>query len=872
MAELSPMMTQYMEVKKKHPDTVLFYRLGDFYEMFFDDALLASKELELTLTGRDCGLPERAPMCGVPFHSCENYIARLVEKGHKVAICEQMEDPALCKGLVKREVIRIVTPGTLIENTLLEEGRNNFIASFYLSGNTVGLSFADCSTGEINVGEFTASDVSEAITAELSSLSPAEVLLTEEFKKMPEVISCLADKLNAACEFINGTPDKTLVLRHFKVENFEALSAENYPVGQNALANLLSYLYATQMSGLENLRELRLYNNAGFMRLDYSTRRNLELCETMRTRERRGSLLGVVDKTRTAMGKRLLRSWLEQPLIDAVAIGKRQNAVAELVNETALRTAVRTSLDGMLDIERLMTRVVYGSANARDMVALRDIIGRLPSIKETLSSCRTQMLCSLNESILPLNEIYDLLCASIADDPPVTVREGNLIRAGYNAELDELREIVTNGKGVITRMEEEEKERTGIKNLRIGYNRVFGYYLEISNSNLDKIPEGYIRKQTLTNGERFINDRLKEWESRILGAQERIAALEYELFNNTRQFVADRLASVQTTAGAVAAVDVLASLAEVAVKNRYCMPEIALDSVIDIRGGRHPVVEDLHREEPFVPNDTLLNGTDDRTMIITGPNMAGKSTYMRQVAVIVLMAQVGMFVPATSAHIGVVDSIFTRVGASDDLSAGDSTFMVEMKEVAHILKNATGKSLVIFDEIGRGTSTFDGMSIARAAMEYMNDKICGKALFATHYHELTELENQLSGIRNYNISVRKKGDEVIFLRKLLCGSADQSLGIEIAKLAGCPPKMVSRAKEILAALEESEIASVQVSSRFAKAVEPEEEPDLMLVYDEEPVADAKAEIIEELKTLAAETLSPIEAMNILYRLSQKAKE
>ena len=872
MAEESPLMLQYKQIKNQHPDTILFYRVGDFYEMFDDDAILASRELELTLTGKECGRKERAPMCGVPFHRCETYIARLVERGHKVAICEQMEDPALCKGLVRREVIRIVTPGTLIENSLLEEGRNNYIVSLFLMGNTLGIAFADCSTGEIDAGEFTASNASDAAVSELTRLSPAEVLLTEEFKKLPEVVSCIADKIYAACEFIGGTPDRSRVLRHFGVENFEALTLEGRDAAQSALANLLDYLYATQMSGLENLRALRIYNNAGFMRLDYSTRRNLELCETMRTRERKGSLLGVLDKTRTAMGKRLLRSFLEQPLIAPVAIGKRQNAVAELVDKTALRASLRESLDGMLDIERLMTRVVYGSANARDLVALRDILRRLPQIKQTLSTCQTNLLCTLNESIRELPEIYDLLCRSVDDDPPVSIREGKMIRAGYNAELDELRDIVKNGKGVITRIEDEEKERTGIKGLKVGYNRVFGYYIEVSRLYADKVPEDYVRKQTLTNGERYITDRLKEWESRILGAQERVTTLEFELFSEVRRFVADRLAAVQETAGGIATVDVLCSLAETAVRNRYCMPEITLDSVIDIKAGRHPVVEDLHRDEPFVPNDTLLNGGDDRTMIITGPNMAGKSTYMRQVAVIVLLAQIGSFVPAASARIGIVDSIFTRVGASDDLSAGDSTFMVEMKEVAYILSNATSKSLVIFDEIGRGTSTFDGMSIARAAIEYMNDKIRGKALFATHYHELTELESQLSGIRNYNISVRKKGDDVIFLRKLLRGGADQSLGIEIAKLAGCPNKMVSRAKEILAVLQESEIASVAVNSRFAKSDEPEDEPDLMLVYDEPTGSQKAEELLEQLKAVNVETLSPIEAMNVLYKLCRKAQE
>ena len=857
MPDESPLMLQYKQIKNQHPDTILFYRVGDFYEMFDDDAILASKELELTLTGKECGRAERAPMCGVPFHSCETYIARLVEKGHKVAICEQMEDPALCKGLVKREVIRIVTPGTVIENSLLDEGRNNYIASVFLLGNTVGLAFADCSTGEIEAGEFTAGNVSDTVIAELTRLSPAEVLLTDEFKKLPEVISCLTDKIYAACEFIGGTPDKNRVLRHFGVENFEALTFEGREAGQNALANLLDYLYATQMTGLQNLRALRIYNNAGYMRLDYNTRRNLELCETMRTRERKGSLLGVVDKTRTAMGKRLLRGFLEQPLIDPVAIGKRQNAVAELCEKTDVRFDLRTALDGMLDVERLMTRVVYGSANARDLVALRDVIRRLPQIKTCLSSCRSVLLRSLNDSIDELSEIYDLLCASIADDPPVSVREGKMIRAGYNAELDELRDIVTNGRGVITRIEEEEKERTGIKTLKVGYNRVFGYYIEVSHLNSDKVPEDYVRKQTLTNGERYITDRLKEWESRILGAQERVTAMEYELFSAVRRFVADRLAVVQETAGGVATVDVLCSMAEVAVRNRYCMPEITLDNVIDIKGGRHPVVEDLHRDEPFVPNDTLLNGGDDRTMIITGPNMAGKSTYMRQVAVIVLMAQVGMFVPATSARIGIVDSIFTRVGASDDLSAGDSTFMVEMKEVAYILSNATDKSLVIFDEIGRGTSTFDGMAIARAVLEYVADrkKLGAKTLFATHYHELTDLSEQLPAVQNFNIAVKKRAGDMIFLRKIVPGAADDSYGVEVAKLAGLPDRLIQRAREILRELE-----SGAPARQTASAAAPAAQISMLDMGSDE--------IRAALEKINVETLTPIEAMNELYKLKQ----
>ena len=867
------MMQHYLQIKEQNKDAVVFYRLGDFYEMFFDDAKTVSKELDLTLTGRDCGLSERAPMCGVPFHSCDTYIAKLVENGHKVAICEQMEDPATAKGLVDRQVIRIITPGTVIEKDMLDEGRNNYILSLLTHGNTVGIAFADCSTGEIRAGESTSDNSVDFIINELCKLSPAEVLLSDEFKAIPEVISTVSDKLHASCEFISGKPDRKLVLRHFNAESFASLDIGENEAAQDALSNLLSYLYATQMSGLENLHTLKIYNNALFMKLDASTRRNLEITETLRTRERRGSLLGVVDKTKTAMGKRMLRSWLEQPLLDTVRIDKRLNAVRELIERPSDRAAVRALLDGMLDVERLMSRIVYGSANAQDLLGLKNIIERLPKIKKQLEPFLSNLINSLNDEISPLTELCALIDSSIDEKAPVTVREGKMIKAGYNAELDELRSILSNGKDVIRQMEAREKEATGIKTLKVGYNKVFGYYIEVSNMYKDQVPDTYIRKQTLTNGERYITESLKEWESKVLGAQERVSAIEFELFSQVRKAAADRLAPIQTTAGAVAALDALCSMAEVSAKNRYCMPDVLPDSgVIEIKGGRHPVVEDMRRDEPFVPNDTLLDLSDNRTMIITGPNMAGKSTYMRQVALIVLMAQVGMFVPAASAKIGVVDSIYTRVGASDDLSSGDSTFMVEMKEVAYILNNATQRSLVIFDEIGRGTSTFDGMSIARAAIEYTSDKIKAKALFATHYHELTELESQLNGIKNYNITVKKRGEDVIFLRKLARGGADQSLGIEIAKLAGAPKSMVNRAKEILRQLQESEIASVSVSKRQQKKEVEEIEDDVPMLAFGESKNEKAEDILLQLKAINVDTLSPIEAMNVLYKLCKNAQD
>lgn len=859
------MMQQYFQIKEQHKDTILFFRLGDFYEMFYDDALLASKELDITLTGRDCGQEERAPMCGVPFHSCESYIARLVEKGYKVAICEQTEDPAKAKGIVRREVVRIITPGTILENNMLDEGKNNFLVSLALDGNTVGICFTDVSTGEVKATEFATENASSAIISELARLKPAEILVSERVSGMAEILAYARDKLGASVEMLKGDADREIIWRHFKVEGPAAPQLEDREVAQEALANLLSYLYSTQMTGLDRISTLGIYNNDRYMQLDYSTRRNLEITETLRTRERRGSLLGVVDRTKTAMGKRLLRSWLEQPLLDPVLIGKRHNAVEELAARQLDRMQLRDTLDGILDIDRLMTRVVYGSANARDLLAVADILRRLPAIRAELKGFTSQLLRQVEIDITDLGDVCSRIERAIDDDPPITVREGRMIRLGYNAELDELRDLVQGGKAAIAKIEAEEREATGIKNLKVGYNKVFGYYIEVGRANSQSVPAHYIRKQTLANCERFITDGLKSWESRVLGAQERIASLEYELFAEVRGFVAEQLTAIQAASGAVACVDVLASLAEVAVRNHYVRPEIFLDGRLRIKNGRHPVIEDLRRGEMFVPNDTEMDMNGCRVMIITGPNMAGKSTYMRQVALIVLLAQIGSFVPADQAEIGLVDSIFTRVGASDDLASGDSTFMVEMKEVAYILNNATPNSLLIFDEIGRGTSTFDGMSIARAVIEYVSGKIKAKSLFATHYHELTDLEEMLSGVRNYNVSVKKKGEEVIFLRKIVRGGADESLGIEIARLAGAPRPVVSRAKDILRQLEESNIARVEAPRRGARREEPEEDP----AAQEELLQNA--EVLQKLREVELETLSPIEALNLLYTLRKSVK-
>ena len=858
MAELSPMMQQYFRIKEENKDSILFFRLGDFYEMFFDDAKLASRELELTLTGRDCGQAERAPMCGVPFHSAEAYIARLVSKGYKVAICEQTEDPAKAKGLVSREIIRVVTPGTVMESSMLDEGENNYICSAYAEKDDAGVVFCDISTGQLFACKISYSELKDQLT----SYAPRELLLGGKLRKNTALAAFVKDKLNA---FVTCPDDEayapldcqTAVREHFAPEEADRIA--DMPEVVIALGVLLSYLKDTQKTGLERIDSIELCREDQYMKLDYNTRRNLELTRTMITKEKKHSLLWVLDKTRTAMGKRLMKYWVEHPLMSITAILKRSNAVEELVNDTVGRLELSAMLTGIFDIERLMTRIVYGSANARELRSLCQAISPLPQFKARLSSSKSRMLTEIFRDIDPLEDMRELIDSAIVDEPPFSVREGGLIREGYSPPLDEIKRDMTDSTSLLARIEAEQKQLTGIPKLRVGYNRVFGYYIEVTNSYKNMVPETYIRKQTLANAERYITPELKELETRILTAKDRSVAIEYELFNDVRENVALNLDRFERTAKAIATLDVLVSLANVACDNRYTRPELTRDSVIRLKDSRHPVVELLLRDSPFVPNDVMLDSRENRIAIITGPNMAGKSTYMRQVALIVLMAQMGGFVPASYAEIGVADAIFTRVGASDDLASGQSTFMVEMNEVAGIVKGATSRSLLILDEIGRGTSTYDGMSIARAVLEYVADpkKLGARSLFATHYHELTVMETLLEGVKNYNIAVKKRGDEITFLRRIVPGGADESYGVEVAKLAGVPDSIITRAKEILRELN----SSAPAPTAFAvQAPEPEEDAQLSLL----PSANSRIE--EKLRALDVNTLTPIEAMNALYEL------
>ncbi len=861
MADLTPMMRQYLEIKEQRPDCILFFRLGDFYEMFDEDARLASKELDLTLTTRDRGKEksEQTPMCGVPYHSAESYIARLVAKGYKVAICEQMEDPALAKGLVKRDITRIVTPGTVVESSMLDESRNNYFACVFGENGSYGVSFCDISTGAFYLTLCEGAQAIDRVISELGRFAPAEVLRGGEASKSDELTEALRERLNCCADLgaetlfdPNGTAQT--VEEQFGA-SVQALGIGEKPVLWRSAGALLRTLRELQKVSLSHVRKPEYYNAGRFLELDLTARRNLELTETLRGGEKRGSLLWVLDKTRTAMGSRMLRGWLEKPLLSPKRISMRLNAVEELTNVTLTRETLRETLAGVTDFERVMARIVTGAANGRDLVALDNGCRPLREIKAAIADLHAPMFDVLRDELDELTDLSEKISAAVVDEPPFTVREGGIIRSGYHAVLDRLRDIVSGGKNTLAEIEASEKAKTGIKNLRVGYNRVFGYYIEVAKGQVSLVPEHYIRKQTLTNGERYITEELKTLESTILTAKDRITALEYELFNDLRLYLAAQAERVQHTAQAVACLDVLTNFAALAVKHRYCKPEIDLSGEIVIEEGRHPVVEQVLKDALFVPNDTQLDCENNRVAILTGPNMAGKSTYMRQVALIVLMAQIGCFVPAKSARIGIVDRIFTRIGASDDLSMGKSTFMVEMTEVAEILTHATNRSLLILDEIGRGTSTFDGMAIARAVLEYAADKkrLGAKTLFATHYHELTDIERELCGVKNYNIAVKKRAGSIVFLRKIVPGAADDSYGVEVAKLAGLPDRVITRARELLKALESgAPVRTVTVAADDQFSITSMENDALR----------------RKLESLSVETMTPIEAMNALFELKK----
>ncbi len=878
MAGLSPMMSQYMETKKTYPDCILFYRLGDFYEMFFDDALTASKELEITLTGKECGLPERAPMCGVPYHAVDSYLTRLVSRGYKVAVCEQVEDPRLAKGLVKREVVRIVTPGTNLDTCALDESKNNYIMSIVYVDSRYGISAADVTTGDYFVTEV---DSERKLLDEISKYMPSEVICNEAFLVSGLDLEELRHRLGMAIYpldawyFDDQMACQTLT-DHFHVASTDGLGLEDYDCGVIAAGSLLKYLQELQKTSLEHMTKLEPYSTSRYMVIDSSTRRNLELVETLREKQKRGTLLWVLDKTKTAMGARMLRSYVEQPLIDRMQIEQRLDAVAELKKNMICREELREYLNPVYDLERLISRVVYQTANPRDLIALKTSLKMLPPIRAMMEDFSSELLIRMREELDPLEDIWQLIEASIEEDPPISVREGGMIRSGFDEQVDRLRSARTEGKSWLARIEEEEREKTGIKNLRIKFNKVFGYYLEVTNSYRDMVPDYYIRKQTLTNAERYITPDLKELEETILGAEDKLVALEYDLFCRIRSQIASQVERIQKTAKAIANIDVFASLALVAEHNGYVRPKINEKGVLKIKNGRHPVVEKMMDNDMFIANDTYLDNKNNRISIITGPNMAGKSTYMRQNALIVLMAQVGSFVPAESANVGIVDRIFTRVGASDDLASGQSTFMVEMNEVANILRNATGSSLLILDEIGRGTSTIDGLSIAWAVVEYIsNPKILGaKTLFATHYHELTELEGKLDNVHNYCIAVKEKGDDIVFLRKIVPGGADRSYGIQVAKLAGVPDEVIGRAKAICEELENANMSNIarnlDVQTQLPKKAQKQpDEVDLAQISLFDTVRDD--DIISELKDMDLTNMTPFEAMNRLYELQNKVK-
>lgn len=864
MAGVSPMMQQYLSIKESNPESILLFRLGDFYEMFFDDAKTCSEELDLVLTGKDCGLEQRAPMCGIPYHSCESYIARLIQKGYKVAICEQMEDPATAKGLVKREVVRVITPGTVIEDSMLEEGKNNYLCGIAFGEKSAGVCFVDVSTGEVHLTTLAGEELENRLISELGRFLPSEVLLSQSYRLYPKLEQFLTQTLNCRISVLADEKFLAAGKGEFVVRQFNTLSVEQLGLSANscetaALDAVLQYLSENGMSKLSGLQKIDRYTSSKYMNIDLSSMRNLELIETMRGKTKRGSLLWVLDKTKTAMGKRLLRSWLEQPLLSMQSILQRQNAVDELASDAVLLGEATEYLTGMRDVERLMTRVVYGTANPKEVQELSRTMSRFAPLKQLLSTAHSKLLQSLFQSMDPLTDQCELIENTLAENPPIGMKDGNIIRPGFSSEVDSVRADMNGGKDFITRLELHEKERTGIKNLKVRYNKVFGYYIEVPLSAANSVPEDYVRKQTLTNAERYITDELKNFEARFLGARERDIQLEFELFCSLRNQIANNLQRIQQTAAAVGQLDSLCSFATVAIANNYCCPRMNTDGVLNINAGRHPVVERVSKI-PFVANDTVLDQKENRCAIITGPNMAGKSTYMRQVAIITIMAQIGSFVPAQSANIPITDAVFTRVGASDDLATGQSTFMVEMNEVAYILKNATPNSLLILDEIGRGTSTFDGMAIARAVLEHVADtkKLGAKTLFATHYHELTALENELKGVKNYNIAVKKHGDDITFLRRIVRGGADESYGVEVAQLAGLPSGVIRRAKAILKELEETGV------TREVKVVQqPVQLPLGVGEYNG---------IIEELKALDVNVLTPIEALGILNDIAGRAKK
>ena len=880
MAALTPMMQQYMAIKEQYKDCILFYRLGDFYEMFYDDALTASRELEITLTGKNCGQEERAPMCGVPYHAVDVYLNKLVAKGYKVAICEQAEDPKQAKGIVKREVIRIVTPGTNLSQQALDEGRNNYLMCLVYDNNQFGLAITDISTGDFYTTEVA---TLKELYDEIHRFSPSEIICNDSFYMSGASLDDFKDRLHVSVStldtwYMDEAVSVQKIKEHFKVASLDGLGLTDFPSGTLAVGALLLYLYETQKNTLDNLTKITPYRSGGYMIIDSATNRNLELIETLREKQKKGSLLWVLDKTKTAMGARLMRNWIEQPLIEKKKITARQDAVEELYNDMITREEIREYLNAVYDLERLVTRISYRTANPRDLIAFKTSLGMIPPVKQLLSQAKSAELKEIDERMDCLEDIYDLIEKSIQDEPPIMIREGGMIKEGYNEDVDKFRLSRTEGKTWLAELEAREKEKTGIKNLRVRYNKVFGYYLEVTNSYKELVPEGWTRKQTLANAERYITPELKELEDMILGAEDKLAAFEYDLYCEVRDSIGEQVVRIQETAKAIAHLDVLASLACVAQSNDYVRPSINTKGVIDIQGGRHPVVEKMNNNQMFIDNDTYLDNKNHRISIITGPNMAGKSTYMRQSALIVLMAQIGSFVPAKSANIGIVDRIFTRVGASDDLASGQSTFMVEMTEVANILRNATSRSLLILDEIGRGTSTFDGLSIAWAVVEHIsNPKLLGaKTLFATHYHELTELEGKLDSVNNYCIAVREQGDDIIFLRKIIRGGADKSYGIQVARLAGVPDSVIDRAKEISSWLEETDVTdkaknlqvrtSVKKKEVVREAVPAEKQMSLFDIYP------ADHPVLKELAGLDVSNMTPIQALNTLYELQKRLKE